>query len=502
MSKEHKHRTQPAGKEAKPIVEDNIQAKSTGPHVESDETQAVMRKADPGLGAQMIQRMQQAGGNQAVVQAKQEAAAETEIQSTAAAGVAGSGSTMPHAETIQKAFGKHDISHVEAHVGGKAAEASRDIGARAYATGNKVAFANQPDLHTAAHEAAHVVQQQAGVSLKGGVGQVGDKYEQHADAVADLVVQGKSAEGELDKMTGSQSKPQVQRKEANEMAKTSAVELSDNEKLALANQIRDQIPFACDAYMKACRDEEKSLTAAAKKKTDIASLALDGVMAMVPLSIGESAKQALLGVSSKLQEEALAKAVKAAENSVRGGLVRNAMSGASKGLKKSLEVAVNSSDPVNYCSTLEAQAPLAFANQAQAITKELSTTALLGHAGYWFADAPKNPATYAPIIKHWSKCLQILVDAIDTPGLDWSFNTEANHLVYCVDRTGKPKKNPCGTDMAIVDFYKGDNTTVVWFVEPGLESGVLAKQWSAYGRAPEKFVCEGDRATRWRPNKK
>ena len=46
------------------------------------------------------------------------------------------------------------------------------------------------------------MQQRAGVSLKGGVGQVGDRYEQHADQVADLVVQGKSAAGLLDQMAG------------------------------------------------------------------------------------------------------------------------------------------------------------------------------------------------------------------------------------------------------------------------------------------------------------
>lgn len=59
------------------------------------------------------------------------------------------------------------------------------------------------DLHTAAHEAAHVVQQRGGVALKDGVGAPGDRYEQHADAVADRVVQGRSAEGLLDPLAGS-----------------------------------------------------------------------------------------------------------------------------------------------------------------------------------------------------------------------------------------------------------------------------------------------------------
>ncbi|MCB9735152.1 MAG: DUF4157 domain-containing protein [Deltaproteobacteria bacterium] len=119
------------------------------------------------------------------------------VHDAAAHGIAGGGGAMPHGDTIQKAFGGHDISGISAHVGGRAAEANAAMGAEAYATGTNVAFKAQPDLHTAAHEAAHIVQQRSGVSLAGGVGQVGDSYEQHADKVADAVVAGKSAEGLL-----------------------------------------------------------------------------------------------------------------------------------------------------------------------------------------------------------------------------------------------------------------------------------------------------------------
>ena len=125
------------------------------------------------------------------------------VQEAAAAGVRGSGGALPHAQQIQGAFGRHDVSSVQAHVGGAAAAACGDIGAEAYATGSSVAFASGPDLHTAAHEAAHVVQQRGGVQLSGGVGQAGDRYEQHADAVADRVVSGQSAEGLLDKYASS-----------------------------------------------------------------------------------------------------------------------------------------------------------------------------------------------------------------------------------------------------------------------------------------------------------
>ena len=153
----------------------------------------------------LVQRLQ--------VQMERQAAQQpADVQAAAAQGVAGPGGSLPHADAIQRMFGRHDVSGVQAHVGGPAADASRAIGAEAYATGNHVAFASSPTLHTAAHEAAHVVQQRGGVQLKGGVGESGDAYEQHADQVADLVVQGKSAEALLDQHAGSNGSSAVQRK--------------------------------------------------------------------------------------------------------------------------------------------------------------------------------------------------------------------------------------------------------------------------------------------------
>lgn len=119
------------------------------------------------------------------------------IHQAAAAGISGSGGAIPHQSAIQESFGGYDVSGIDAHVGGAAAAANTAMGAEAYATGSSVAFKSAPSLHTAAHEAAHIVQQASGVSLPGGVGSVGDKYEQHADKVADAVVSGKSAEGLL-----------------------------------------------------------------------------------------------------------------------------------------------------------------------------------------------------------------------------------------------------------------------------------------------------------------
>jgi len=120
-----------------------------------------------------------------------------DAHAAAEAGTAGLGGPLPHLDQIQRSFGRFDVSGVQAHRDGAAARANAEMGSQAYAHGDRVAFGAAPDLHTAAHEAAHVVQQRSGVQLKGGVGQAGDAYERHADAVADAVVAGRSAEGLL-----------------------------------------------------------------------------------------------------------------------------------------------------------------------------------------------------------------------------------------------------------------------------------------------------------------
>jgi hypothetical protein len=155
--------------------------------------------------------------SQPVQKKERGAATADDVHATAAQGVAGTGASLPHLDAIQHSFGAHDVSGVQAHTGPAAQQASQGIGAQAYAVGNHVAFDGAPDLHTAAHEAAHVVQQQHGVHLKGGVGAAGDAYERHADAVADRVVAGQSAEALLGQMAptgpGSGGAAAVQRRE-------------------------------------------------------------------------------------------------------------------------------------------------------------------------------------------------------------------------------------------------------------------------------------------------
>lgn len=167
------------------------------------------------------------------------------VRLIAAAGVAGPGGPLPHGRAIQASFGRHDLSGVRAHVGSAAAEAADRIGASAYATGTDLAFATDPDLHTAAHEAAHVVQQRHGVHLYGGVGEAGDPYEQHADAVADAVVRGESAEDLLDEVAGGAAGGSVvQRQETGSRTRSSAAAAPSD----LGAAARAAIEAANDAY--------------------------------------------------------------------------------------------------------------------------------------------------------------------------------------------------------------------------------------------------------------
>jgi hypothetical protein len=136
-----------------------------------------------------------------------------EVHAAAARGTRGAGAPLPYLDTIQRAFGAHDVSGVRAYTGAAATEASFSMGASAFAWGDKVGFAGAPGLRTAAHEAAHVVQQRAGVHLKSAVGEAGDRYEQQADAVAERVVRGESAESLLGPVQarGAPAAPAVQR---------------------------------------------------------------------------------------------------------------------------------------------------------------------------------------------------------------------------------------------------------------------------------------------------
>lgn len=124
----------------------------------------------------------------------QEGAHPAGVHAAARAVTRGPGGPLPYFDKVQAAFGDHDLSGVVAHTGAMATAGTLAMGARGFATGRHVAFAGSPSLRVVAHEAAHVVQQRAGVHMdNGGVGRPGDRWERHADQVADAVVAGRSA---------------------------------------------------------------------------------------------------------------------------------------------------------------------------------------------------------------------------------------------------------------------------------------------------------------------
>src|ERR1041385_8362803 len=153
--------SRPAGKEAwkadaRPLeargLHDGLSHRATGEHAEARGEPLVGRAPKAGS-----VQMKGGGGNVDAVHA------------IADVGTGGPGGPLPFMEQIQALFGAHDVSDVRSHSTGEAASANSSLGSIAYAKGNHIAFASTPDLHTAAHEAAHVVQQRSGVQLSGSV---------------------------------------------------------------------------------------------------------------------------------------------------------------------------------------------------------------------------------------------------------------------------------------------------------------------------------------------
>ena len=123
--------------------------------------------------------------------------------SIAAGGIKGPGRPLTHLDTLQQAFGHHDISGMREHTGPGTRAALDSLSAEGYSSTGRMALSDSPDLYTQAHEAAHGVQQAAlgsSMALQGGIGAAGDRYERHADEVAAAVVAGRDAQPILDRL--------------------------------------------------------------------------------------------------------------------------------------------------------------------------------------------------------------------------------------------------------------------------------------------------------------
>ncbi|MGA1870548.1 MAG: DUF4157 domain-containing protein [bacterium] len=107
---------------------------------------------------------------------------------------------QPHYDTIQKSFGHHSLAGLQVYAGSDARHLTDAAGTEALTLGSNVIFSRPPELHVAAHEAAHVVQQRRGVTNQ-------NEIELHADRVATRVTNGQSAESLLDSVGSAHAAP-------------------------------------------------------------------------------------------------------------------------------------------------------------------------------------------------------------------------------------------------------------------------------------------------------
>ena len=175
-------------------------------------TRGIMTNHHPAGFMDSINAAQGAIGNRNFMQfvdGVQQRSRPPDAHSIAAQGMQGPGRSLTHLDAIQQAFGHHKVSAMREYTGQEARASLDTLGAAGYSSKGRMAFSDTPDLYSQAHEAAHGVQQAAlgdGLRLKGGIGEEGDRYERHADAVAQAVVKGESAEPLLDRVAGGPTK--------------------------------------------------------------------------------------------------------------------------------------------------------------------------------------------------------------------------------------------------------------------------------------------------------
>lgn len=178
---------------------------------EKERTPLTRAQIEAGLNAGTVTQMQQTMGNTAVQRylAQRQPTGPTEIEDETAVAInrqRGQGSNLD-SQMAQKAgqtMGQ-DFSDVTVHTDSQADQLSRQLGAKAFTTGNDIFFregaynpASSDGQQLIAHELTHVAQQDAApvpAQDKMTVNDPNDQYEAEADKVADTVMsqQGETA---------------------------------------------------------------------------------------------------------------------------------------------------------------------------------------------------------------------------------------------------------------------------------------------------------------------
>jgi hypothetical protein len=179
-------------------------------------------------------------------------------------------------EGMQKKMGTgtgHDFSNVRVHTSPEADGLNRQLGAKAFTTGNDIFFRQgQYDPNSSggqellAHEMTHVVQQSAGLSGSGSgmtVNAPGDVYEQEADTVASSVMQTKD-EGVIQRDPIAEDEEEVQMQETQE-EELQMQEMPEEEELMMQEEEEE-------LQMQETEEEELMMQEIPEEEEEIAAL--------------------------------------------------------------------------------------------------------------------------------------------------------------------------------------------------------------------------------------
>lgn len=108
---------------------------------------------------------------------------------------------LPHHEQLAKLFGHHDLSHIEAHVGGQAERGLEALNARGLASDERVALAADANIAEVARQVAMSLVHQA---QQRGQDTVQERTDQEAllEAIGQGVLEGRDVQELLDRLTG------------------------------------------------------------------------------------------------------------------------------------------------------------------------------------------------------------------------------------------------------------------------------------------------------------
>ncbi len=160
------------GEEPSPIGMYSSLARSITPVVQKRVDQQVQMYS-------LVQRAFRGDGNEA----------SGDLESRLNASKGGGNALAPEVRAFMEPRFGADFSSVRVHTGSEAVQMNRELGAQAFTHRSDIYFGagkSPGNNELTAHELTHVVQQASGkVQLKGGMGQVGDEYERHADVAGE-----------------------------------------------------------------------------------------------------------------------------------------------------------------------------------------------------------------------------------------------------------------------------------------------------------------------------